>query len=644
MAATPVSPVVRYVRQLAAAHLAEAVPDEQLLERYARRRDEAAFAALVRRHGPLVLGACRRVLRDGHAAEDVFQATFVVLARKAAAAQRPRALGPWLYGVATRTALKVRGRDARRRTAERQAAVADGAADAPDGLLWRDLRPVLDEAVAALPEHFRVPFVLHHLEGATVAEVARRLGCPQGTVAARLARAKERLRGRLAHRGLTASAAALTALLSQQAAPAGVPAALVVSTATAATVAAGPQVIGAATAAALTQGGVQAMFLTKVKVTAALLLVAGVAWAGVGWFGPATAGGGPVAVAEERAVANGGQGVTPKAAPRGGAGVKRLNDDANASDFRRSTAAQPIPAGGWADENPPDRAAILRALPKVKGVPYVYEESRDDLEFTVEKVSDQVAEPRYYPLIGPARLRTSHYKCTVYFTETIQSSYPFPFQSKRRRVVTVFIDRDQLVVDAAPNVPDGEGQPATPPAQVIGPPDVLRIETEEGLLPQPLFGPHLVRPDGTVGLGTYGAAYVAGLTADQAREVIAHVLHAGLDAEEVALEAVREGLRVDVLVSNSKVYYVIAERVGFGEVVIRFPLTNNETVLDALAQVADLHPIGSKRRVWVARPGVQGGADQVLPVDWAAITQRGETLTNYQLLPGDRVHVAPQDR
>src|SRR5262245_16573487 len=177
MAAAPVNPVIRYARRLAAAHLAATVPDDQLLHNYASRRDQDAFTALVRRHGPLVLGACRRVLRDGHAAEDAFQTTFVVLARKAASLRRPAALGPWLYGVAVRTALKARGRETRRRAAERQAAVPAASAS-PDDLVWRDLRPVLDEAVAALPDRYRVPFVLHHLEGATVAEVARRLGCP----------------------------------------------------------------------------------------------------------------------------------------------------------------------------------------------------------------------------------------------------------------------------------------------------------------------------------------------------------------------------------------------------------------------------------------------------------------------------------
>src|SRR5262249_9322955 len=172
-----------------------------------------------------VLGACRRVLTDPHAAEDCFQATFLVLARKAGSLQGPQPLGPWLYGVATRTALKARARAARRRVCERRAAVAE-AVTPPDGLGWRDLRPKLDEAIAGLPEKYRTPFVLHHLEGLTVAEVAHRLGCPQGTAAARLARAKEQLRARLARRELGWCLGALATTLARGAAPAAVPAPL----------------------------------------------------------------------------------------------------------------------------------------------------------------------------------------------------------------------------------------------------------------------------------------------------------------------------------------------------------------------------------------------------------------------------------
>jgi RNA polymerase sigma factor (sigma-70 family) len=270
MATAQTQPLVRYIRQLAGGHLAAAPPDRELLERFTRQGDEAAFAALVRRHGPMVLGVCRRVLRDHHAAEDCLQATFLVLAHKAGALQQPEALGPWLHGVASRTAHKARARALRRRAVERRAGTTE-AVEGSDDLTWRDLRPVLDAAVAALPEQFRLPFVLHYLQGVTVTEVARQLGWPRGTVATRLARARERLRACLAGQGLTLSAAALAALLSGSAAEAGLPAALLVSTARAATVAAGDP---GRMQAALAQAGGKAMGLTKGKIAAAVLALA----------------------------------------------------------------------------------------------------------------------------------------------------------------------------------------------------------------------------------------------------------------------------------------------------------------------------------------------------------------------------------
>lgn len=114
-------------------------------------------------------------------------------------------------------------------------------------------------------------------------------------------------------------------------------------------------------------------------------------------------------------------------------------------DFR-TPVLPPIPAGFRPlCEDPPDRAAILRAMPRVtRGIPYVYEEFRDDIEFTVEKLVDHVDPPRFFPLIGPAQLHHCHWKCTVYFTETIESSYPFPFRTKRRRAEVIYIDKDHL--------------------------------------------------------------------------------------------------------------------------------------------------------------------------------------------------------
>jgi protein involved in polysaccharide export with SLBB domain len=144
-------------------------------------------------------------------------------------------------------------------------------------------------------------------------------------------------------------------------------------------------------------------------------------------------------------------------------------------------------------------------------------------------------------------------------------------------------------------------------------------------------GEHLVRPDGTINLGIYGCVYVAGMTISQAKCVIEEHLSQFLYKPQIA---------VDVLAYNSKVYYLIYDGGGYGQQVFRFPITGNETVLDAVGNVAGLPAVSSKKRIWVARPSpADWGCDQVLPVDWRAITEGGSTATNYQLFPGDRIYV-----
>jgi polysaccharide export outer membrane protein len=170
--------------------------------------------------------------------------------------------------------------------------------------------------------------------------------------------------------------------------------------------------------------------------------------------------------------------------------------------------------------------------------------------------------------------------------------------------------------------------------QIIKPGYQVNVALAEARARQQIAGPHLVRPDGRVGLGTYGSVPVVGLTLEQAKAVIEQHLSQFLLRPEVAL---------DVYGYNSKVYYVIADGAGSGETVVRLPVTGNETVLDALSQIYGLPPVASKKRIWVARPvPAQAGCDLILPVDWQAITQRGETDTNYQIMPGDRVYVHSQ--
>jgi RNA polymerase sigma factor (sigma-70 family) len=253
--------------------------DGQLLERYVACRDEVAFEALVRRHGPMVLGVCRRLLANPCDAEDAFQATFLVLVRKAPSVLPRDKVANFLYGVANRAAQKARAAALRRRSRERQVQTMPEPATVADGL-WHDLLPLLDQELHRLPDKYRLPLVLCDLEGRTRSETARQLGWPEGTVAGRLARGRALLARRLARHGLPMSGGVLAALFAQNAASACVPVTLVASTCKAAAAFAG----GAAAAgvlsdkiALLTTEVLKVMVRGKLAVMLAGTLVAAVA-------------------------------------------------------------------------------------------------------------------------------------------------------------------------------------------------------------------------------------------------------------------------------------------------------------------------------------------------------------------------------
>ena len=226
------SRALRHVRTLYTLGAVGGLSDGQLLERFATRDGEAAelaFASLVERHGPMVLRVCRLVLRDEHDAQDAFQATFLVLARRFSSIHKQNSLASWLHGVAYRTASCVRSAEARRRRHERRAARAVSAQTPTQG--DRDeVGVVLQEELIRLPDHYRTPIVVCDLEGQTHEQAARHLGWPVGTVKSRLARGRERLRGRLARRGLVVSASLAGALLPVEGASAAVSAALAEAT------------------------------------------------------------------------------------------------------------------------------------------------------------------------------------------------------------------------------------------------------------------------------------------------------------------------------------------------------------------------------------------------------------------------------
>src|SRR5689334_12987754 len=160
-----------FIRRVAEPAWVAALSDGELLERFRAHRDEAAFAALVRRHGPAVLGVCRRILHHSQDAEDAFQATFLLLVHRAASIRKRQAVGSWLHGVARRVAVRARGDRARRRQVEERAPGRAGG-DAPDEAARREVRAVLEEEVRRLPERCRLPFVFCYLEGKTNAEAS----------------------------------------------------------------------------------------------------------------------------------------------------------------------------------------------------------------------------------------------------------------------------------------------------------------------------------------------------------------------------------------------------------------------------------------------------------------------------------------
>ncbi|MCI0464158.1 MAG: sigma-70 family RNA polymerase sigma factor [Gemmataceae bacterium] len=272
------SSLLQQIRRTILRRDTEGLTDGQLLGWFITRREEAPFEALVRRLGPMVLGVCRRILRNPHDAEDAFQATFLVLVRKATSVVPQELVGNWLYGVAYRTAMKAKAMNSKRRAKERQSASLPRPAPQPDES-WHDLQPLLDAELSGLPDKYRVPIVLCDLGGKTHKEAARQLGWPEGTVSTRLVAARRELAKRLTRRGVVLSGVSLGMVLSPHAASAAVPNALLAATVKAAGgVASGMAVTAGvvpAKVACLTEGVLKAMLLTKLK--AVMMALVGVA-------------------------------------------------------------------------------------------------------------------------------------------------------------------------------------------------------------------------------------------------------------------------------------------------------------------------------------------------------------------------------
>ncbi len=316
--------VVQHVRGVAGEQTLAEATDGELAERLSGGHDHAAFAVLLRRHGPMVLNVCRRLLRNEQDAEDSFQATFLLLARKAASIRKRGSVGSWLYGVAYHLASRAREQRARRQAWERRAATMR---KTEPGIrsAWLELQAALDESLGALPEKYRAALVLCYLEGRSHEEATRLLGCPLATFRSRLARGRQRLRAELTRRGLALSAAGSATLLAAGAGGAALPAAVLRPTLTAAArFAAGEPATRVAppSVARLVEGGLKTM-TTHWKVGLAVSVVLGLFATGA-------------VLAAREALA--GQVPPARPAPSGGAAAGRMDEE-----VRRDRDGEPLP-------------------------------------------------------------------------------------------------------------------------------------------------------------------------------------------------------------------------------------------------------------------------------------------------------------
>jgi RNA polymerase sigma factor (sigma-70 family) len=343
MANGPLHRLIGLARRAAA----DPTDDGRLLARYAADGDAEAFELLVWRHGGMVLGVCRRVLRDEHAAEDAFQATFLALARQARSVHG--CVAGWLHRVARRVAVRALrpSRKRQRRLDELPVAHASGSDEPADAATHRELCAVLDEELDRLPERFRQPVVLCYLEGTTTEQAARRLGCPRGTVLSRLSAARAKLRSRLLRRGV-APAVGFSLVRSGDA-----PAALVPTAVRAAVAgAAHPCVIE------LCDGVLRTMMLSKLKVTAAVILTIGLIGGGAGWL--SLTPGGPAVVFADPPVTK------PNKPGTQAADHKAHEHEHIHKELDRTDALAAEQEEKWLHERAKLRAAMIEAEERVK--------------------------------------------------------------------------------------------------------------------------------------------------------------------------------------------------------------------------------------------------------------------------------------
>lgn len=294
MATTTISQVIQHVRKTEFLRDGAGVSDGELLGSFINDRDHTAFAVLLQRHGRMVWAVCRRLLDNHHDVEDAFQATFVVLVRKAASIKPRDMVGNWLHGVAYQTALKARAMSARRKMREKQVIeMPESAASQHDP--WNDLQPILDQELNRLPAKYRAAIILCDLEGKTRKEAARQLNLPEGTVSGHLTRGRAMLARRIGRHGIVLSGPGLAVVLAENAGAAGIPAVVMASTKKLTSVIASGQAAAqgvlSAKVAALTEGVMKAMLFTKLRAALAVVLILGFVATGMTIFASRMAAG-----------------------------------------------------------------------------------------------------------------------------------------------------------------------------------------------------------------------------------------------------------------------------------------------------------------------------------------------------------------
>jgi RNA polymerase sigma factor (sigma-70 family) len=565
------------LRQVFAGRTVAGMGSGDLVRRFAAAGDEAAFEALVLRHGPMVLGVCRRTLRDPHDVDDAFQATFLVLARRAGAIRDGDLIGPWLFGVAQRVSRRARDEAARRRAVERTGVEVDPPAPEPPtaGADLLEIRAVIDQEIARLPDRLRGPVLLCDLEGRTQPEAAGELGLTEGAVRGRLAKARALLRSRLLRRGVVAPSAVIASATAPEAATAAAISKLarvVAASAVAFARARSPEGISAAVLALV--GSVSGGFtVSKFQMLVAGVLLGALSAGGGGaavlaWKARAKAEPAPVVAQAPPLVQSADVPPPPQLAqieimppPLGDRTEKAADKDLQPADLDDPFDA-PNPADGPLIKNewslPPDPdpqpvhrfapgdtfyIAVLEALPgrPIEGERVVRPDGTITLGFYGDlPVAGLTRTEVKARLINHLLKWIPEMKLGLRHFDEKQRMYAEVHPGRSTRVfiddTTCSVERPKIAVPRALR-PGGQFAPGDP----------IFIDVLQALPGRPISSNSLIRPDGTVALGFYGDVAVAGLTPVEAKvKVIEHLRMQITDSALGLVETTADGKKVDV--------------------------------------------------------------------------------------------------